>query len=33
MMAAYPDNWQWTNGIQQERGRMLLGAGLADPRR
>jgi len=24
MMAAYPDNWQWTNGIQQERGRMLL---------
>ncbi|MCP4857535.1 MAG: hypothetical protein GY903_23885 [Fuerstiella sp.] len=24
MMAAYPDNWRWTNGIQQERGRMLL---------
>jgi hypothetical protein len=24
MMAAYPDNWEWTNGIQQERGRMLL---------
>lgn len=24
MMAAYPDNWKWTNGIQQERGRMLL---------
>lgn len=24
MMSAYPDNWQWTNGIQQERGRMLL---------
>jgi len=24
MMAAYPDRWQWTNGIQQERGRMLL---------
>ena len=24
MMGAYPDNWRWTNGIQQERGRMLL---------
>jgi hypothetical protein len=24
MMATYPDKWQWTNGIQQERGRMLL---------
>ncbi|MCP4377864.1 MAG: hypothetical protein GY794_17015 [bacterium] len=24
MMAAYPNNWRWTNGIQQERGRMLL---------
>ena len=24
MMAAYPDHWRWTNGIQQERGRMLL---------
>ena len=24
MMAAYPDRWQWTNGMQQERGRMLL---------
>ncbi len=24
MMEAYPDNWRWTNGIQQERGRMLL---------
>jgi hypothetical protein len=24
MMQAYPDNWRWTNGIQQERGRMLL---------
>jgi hypothetical protein len=23
-MAAYPDNWRWTNGIQQERARMLL---------
>jgi hypothetical protein len=23
-MEAYPDRWQWTNGIQQERGRMLL---------
>lgn len=21
---AYPDHWQWTNGIQQERSRMLL---------
>ncbi|MFH1744397.1 MAG: hypothetical protein ABIH23_35795 [bacterium] len=24
MMEAYPDEWRWTNGIQQERGRMLL---------
>lgn len=24
IMAAYPDNWQWTNGIQQERARMVL---------
>ena len=24
MMAAYPGQWRWTNGIQQERGRMLL---------
>lgn len=24
MMEAYPDDWKWTNGIQQERGRMLL---------
>ncbi|MBN2291892.1 MAG: hypothetical protein JXM70_05670, partial [Pirellulales bacterium] len=24
MMTAYPDGWTWTNGIQQERGRMLL---------
>jgi hypothetical protein len=24
MMEAYPDRWRWTNGIQQERGRMLL---------
>lgn len=23
-MAAYPKNWRWTNGIQQERARMLL---------
>jgi len=23
-MAAYPEGWRWTNGIQQERGRMLL---------
>jgi hypothetical protein len=23
-MAAYPDNWVWTNGIQQERAKMLL---------
>ncbi len=23
-MEAYPDNWQWTNGIQQERARMIL---------
>lgn len=24
MMDAYPDNWHWTNGLQQERARMLL---------
>jgi len=24
MMKGYPDQWRWTNGIQQERGRMLL---------
>ncbi len=24
MMENYPDGWAWTNGIQQERGRMLL---------
>lgn len=24
MMEAYPYRWYWTNGIQQERGRMLL---------
>jgi hypothetical protein len=24
MMQAYPDAWHWTNGFQQERGRMLL---------
>ncbi|NMC38919.1 MAG: hypothetical protein GYA41_11415, partial [Bacteroidales bacterium] len=24
MMEAYPNGWRWTNGIQQERGRMLL---------
>lgn len=24
MMNAYPQGWRWTNGIQQERGRMLL---------
>ena len=23
-MAAYPDRWFWTNGIQQERARMIL---------
>ncbi|HET7215962.1 MAG TPA: hypothetical protein VFL79_20395 [Terriglobia bacterium] len=23
-MAAYPNNWSWTNGFQQERARMLL---------
>ncbi len=23
-MAGYPDQWHWTNGIQQERARMLL---------
>src|ERR1017187_9203021 len=25
-IAAYPDGWHWTNGIQQERARMLLPA-------
>ncbi|MCY2927274.1 MAG: hypothetical protein NT031_17940, partial [Planctomycetota bacterium] len=24
MMAAYPHEWHWTNGLQQERARMLL---------
>jgi hypothetical protein len=24
MMKGYPNEWRWTNGIQQERGRMLL---------
>ncbi len=24
MMEAYPERWRWTNGMQQERGRMLL---------
>ena len=24
MMEAYPDHWHWTNGMQQERARMLL---------
>jgi hypothetical protein len=24
MMKAYPADWRWTNGLQQERGRMLL---------
>lgn len=24
MMEAYPDEWKWTNGIQQERARMTL---------
>ncbi|HET7559539.1 MAG TPA: hypothetical protein VFK80_06225 [Limnochordia bacterium] len=24
MMAGYPDEWRWTNGLQQERARMLL---------
>ncbi len=24
MMAAYPERWKWTNGIQQERARLLL---------
>lgn len=24
MMEAYPSEWRWTNGLQQERGRMLL---------
>jgi hypothetical protein len=23
-MAAYPDRWHWTNGLQQERARMML---------
>ena len=24
MMQAYPDEWHWTNGLQQERARMIL---------
>ena len=24
MMQAYPDQWRWTNGIQQERARLIL---------
>jgi len=24
MMKAYPDEWHWTNGLQQERARMIL---------
>lgn len=24
MMAGYPNDWNWTNGIQQERARMIL---------
>ncbi|NOY57573.1 MAG: hypothetical protein GXO75_01390 [Calditrichaeota bacterium] len=24
MMEAYPDRWHWTNGLQQERARMIL---------
>lgn len=24
MMSKYPDEWRWTNGLQQERARMLL---------
>ncbi len=24
MLENYPDNWKWTNGLQQERARMLL---------
>ena len=24
MMASYPEQWSWTNGIQQERARMIL---------
>ncbi len=24
LMEAYPDRWRWTNGLQQERARMLL---------
>lgn len=24
MMSKYPDHWRWTNGLQQERARMLL---------
>lgn len=24
MMEAYPDKWKWTNGLQQERARMIL---------
>jgi len=26
-MEAYPDHWRWTNGLQQERARMLLPLG------
>ena len=24
MMEGYPEQWSWTNGIQQERARMIL---------
>ena len=24
MMEAYPDRWNWTNGLQQEKARMIL---------
>ena len=24
MMKAYPEEWHWTNGLQQERARMIL---------
>ena len=24
MMKGYPNDWNWTNGIQQERARMIL---------
>ena len=33
MMKAYPNDWRWTNGIQQERGRMLLPLGMVDQSR